>query len=167
MLALHQTSDRNSQHRKFLTFFVPARKSSITDAKCHGFVRRKPNADIKKQKLMEWRWSGLSWRHRQPRSITSTNSAQYNMLSTGIVQKSTSGYAIVVHGRPKTPKNTSFWGSPIPQESYSPYILGDITRHGHVTCVLVWSKSDRRRLRKTLHKQTDTTKIMVTWPWTN
>jgi len=41
--------------------------------------------------------------------------------------------------------------------------------------VLVWSKSDQRRLRKTLHKQTDrqtnrqtdTTKIMVTWPWTN
>ena len=40
-----------------------------------------------------------------------------------------------------------------------------------MTCVLVWSKSDQRRLRKTLHKQTDkqtdTTKIMVTWPWTN
>jgi len=45
--------------------------------------------------------------------------------------------------------------------------LGDTT----ITCVLVWSKSDQRRLRKTLHKQTDkqtdTTKIMVTWPWTN
>jgi len=41
-------------------------------------------------------------------------------------------------------------------------------------CPIVWSKSDQRRLRKTLHKrtnrqtnrQTDTTKIMVTWPWT-
>ena len=55
--------------------------------------------------------------------------------------------------------------------SHSPYILGDTTRPGHVTCVLVWSKSDQRRLRKTLHKQTDkqtdNTKIMVTWPWTN
>ena len=87
----------------------------------------------------------------------------------------TSGYAMVVHGRPKTPKNTSFGGSPSPQGSYSPYILWDTTRPGHVTCVLAWSKSDRRRLRKTLHKQTnkqtnrqtDTTKIMVTWPWTN
>ena len=83
----------------------------------------------------------------------------------------TSGYAMVVHGRPKTPKNTSFLGSPSLQGSYSPYILGDTTRPGHVTCVLVWSKSDQRRLRKTLHKQTnrqtDTTKIMVTWPWTN
>jgi len=87
----------------------------------------------------------------------------------------TSGYVMVVHGRPKTPKNTSFWGSPSPQGSYSPYILEDTTRPGHVTCDLVWSKSDRRRLRKTLHKQTnrqtnrqaDTTKIMVTWPWTN
>jgi len=48
-----------------------------------------------------------------------------------------------------------FWGSPSPQGSYSPYILGDTARPGHVTCVLVWSKSDRRRLRKTLHKQTD------------
>jgi len=28
-------------------------------------------------------------------------------------------------------------------------------RAGHVTCVLVWSKSDWRRLRKTLHKQTN------------
>ena len=66
-----------------------------------------------------------------------------------------SGYAMVVHGRPQNPKNTSFWGSPSPQGSHSPHILGDTTRPGHVTCVLVWSKSDRRRLRKTLHKQTD------------
>ena len=69
------------------------------------------------------------------------------------------------------PLKYKFWGSSSPQGSHSPYILGDITRPGHVTCVLVWSKSDRRRLRKTLHKQTDkqtdTTKIMVTWPWTN
>jgi len=34
---------------------------------------------------------------------------------------------MVVHGRPKTPKNTSFWGSPSPQGSHSPYILGDTT----------------------------------------
>jgi len=49
----------------------------------------------------------------------------------------------------------------------------------HCVYVLVWSKSDQRRLWKTLHKQTnkqtnkqtdkptDTTKIMVTWPSTN
>jgi len=36
-----------------------------------------------------------------------------------------SGYAMVVHGRPKTPKIQVFWGSPSPQKSYSPYILGD------------------------------------------
>jgi len=70
-------------------------------------------------------------------------------------KQDTSGYAMVVHGRPETPKNTNFGGSPSPQGSYSPYILGDTTRPGHVTCILVWSKSDRRRLRKTLHKQTD------------
>ena len=80
----------------------------------------------------------------------------------------TSGYAMVVHGCPQTPKIQVFWGSPSPQGAHSPYILGDTTRPGHVTCVLVWSKSDQRRLRKKLHKQTDkqtdTTKIMVTWP---
>ena len=79
----------------------------------------------------------------------------------------TSGYAMVVHGRPKTPQNTSLLGSP------SPYILGDTTRPRHTTYVQVLSKSDQTRLRKTLHKQktdkqtdklTDTTKIMVTWP---
>ena len=40
-----------------------------------------------------------------------------------------------------------------------------------MTYVQVWSKSDQRQLRKTLHNQTDkptdTTKIIVTWPWTN
>jgi len=40
---------------------------------------------------------------------------------------------MVVHGRPQTLKNTSFWGSPSPQGSYSPYILGYTTRPGHVT----------------------------------
>jgi len=67
----------------------------------------------------------------------------------------TSGYAMVVHGRPKTPKNTSLFGVTQPQGSHCPYILRDTTRPGHVTCILVWSKSDRRRLRKTLHKQTN------------
>ena len=60
--------------------------------------------------------------------------------------------------------------SPSPQGSHSPYILGDTARPRHITCVLVWSKSDQRRLTKTLHKQTDRqtdTKIMITWPWTN
>jgi len=52
---------------------------------------------------------------------------------------------------PKTAKNTSFLGSPSPQGSHSPYILGDITRPRHITYVLVWSKSDQRQLRKTLH----------------
>jgi len=55
----------------------------------------------------------------------------------------------------KTPKNTSFLGVNQPQGSHSPYILGATTRPRHITCVLVWSKSDQRRLRKTLHKQTD------------
>ena len=72
---------------------------------------------------------------------------------------------------PKPLKIQVFGGSPSPQGSYGPYILRDTTRPGHATCVLVWSKSDQRRLRKTLHKQTDrqtdTTKIMVSWLWTN
>jgi len=69
---------------------------------------------------------------------------------------------------PKPLKIQVFGGSQSPQGLYRPYILGDTTKPGHVTCVLVLSKLDRRRLRKTLHKQTDkhtdTTKIMVTWP---
>ena len=64
----------------------------------------------------------------------------------------------MVHGRPKTPKNTSFFGPPNPQGPYRPYILGDTTRPGHVTCVLVWSKSDRRRLRKTAQTNRQTNK---------
>jgi len=56
---------------------------------------------------------------------------------------------------PKTPKNTSFLGITQPQGSHSPYILRDTTRPRHITYVLIWSKSDQRRLRKTLHKQTD------------
>jgi len=52
-------------------------------------------------------------------------------------------------------KIQAFLGSPSPQESHSPYILGDTTRPGHVTYLLVRSKSDQRRLRKTLHKQTN------------
>ena len=50
---------------------------------------------------------------------------------------------------PRTPKNTSFLGVTHPQGSHNPYILGDTTRRRHITCVLVWSKSDQRRLRKT------------------
>jgi len=50
---------------------------------------------------------------------------------------------------PKTPKNISFLGVTQPQGSHSPYILGDTTRPRHITYVLVWSKSDQKRLRKT------------------
>jgi len=56
---------------------------------------------------------------------------------------------------PQTPKNTSFFGVTQTQWSHSPYILEDTTRPRHITYVLVWSKSDQRWLRKTLHKQTD------------
>ena len=38
---------------------------------------------------------------------------------------------------PKPLKYKFFLGSPSPQGSYSPYILRDTTRPGHVTCVLV------------------------------
>jgi len=38
---------------------------------------------------------------------------------------------------PKTPKNASFKGSPSPQGSHSPYILGDTTRPRHITRVQV------------------------------
>ena len=60
----------------------------------------------------------------------------------------------MVHGRPK-PLKIQVVGVTQPQGSHSPYILGDTTRNGHVTYVLLLSKSDQRRLRKTLHKQTN------------
>ena len=56
---------------------------------------------------------------------------------------------------PKRLKIQVFRGSPSPQGSHSPYILGDTTRPRHITYVLVWSKSHQRRLRKTLYKQTN------------
>jgi len=72
---------------------------------------------------------------------------------------------------PKPLKIQVFRVHPALQGSHSPHILGDTSRSRHITYVLVWSKLDQRRLRKTLHKQTDrqtdTTKILVTWPWTN
>jgi len=73
---------------------------------------------------------------------------------------------------PKTPKNTIFLGSPTPQGSHSLYILRDTTRPRHITCVLVWSKSDQRRweklcTNKQTDRHTDTTKTMVIWPRTN
>jgi len=42
-----------------------------------------------------------------------------------------------------------------PHGSHSPYILGGTTKPRHITCVQVWLKSHQRRLRKTLHKQTN------------
>ena len=68
---------------------------------------------------------------------------------------------------PKTPKNTSFYRSPSPQGSHSPYILGATTRPRHITYVQVSSKSDQRRLRKTLHKQTDKPTKLVSWSLTS
>ena len=80
---------------------------------------------------------------------------------------------------PQTPKIQFLGVTQPPGDAQPLYSLGDTTRPRHITHVLVWSKSDQRRLRKTLHKQTnkqtdrqtdkptDTTKIMVTWTWTN
>ena len=34
------------------------------------------------------------------------------------------GYDTVVHGRPKTPKNTSFWGHPAPRGRTAPIFYG-------------------------------------------
>jgi len=53
------------------------------------------------------------------------------------------------------PLKYKFLGVTQPQGSHSPCILGETTRPGHITYVLVWSKSDQRRLRKTLQKQTN------------
>ena len=56
---------------------------------------------------------------------------------------------------PKTPKNTSFLGVTQPPGVAQPLYSRDTTRPRRITCVLVWSTSDQRRLRKTVHKQTN------------
>ena len=55
----------------------------------------------------------------------------------------------------KTPKNTSFLGATQTPGVAQPLYSRDTTTPRHITCVLVWSKSDQRRLRKTLHNQTN------------
>ena len=55
-------------------------------------------------------------------SLCTPSTLRY-MTKLNIFQKSaitTRGYAMVVHGRPKTPKNTSFWGSPSPRGRTAP-----------------------------------------------
>jgi len=67
---------------------------------------------------------------------------------------------------PQAPKNTSFLGSPSPEGSHSPYILGDTTRPRRITCpslIEIGSKTAEKNSAQT-NKQTDTTKVMVTWP---
>jgi len=83
----------------------------------------------------------------------------------------------VVHGRgcnlraPKLLKIQVFRGHPALRGRTASIFYGTQLDPDIITYVQVWSKSDQRQLRKTLHKQTDkptdTTKIMVTWPWTN
>ena len=81
--------------------------------------------------------------------------------------ESTSGYAMVVHGRPKTPKNTSFLGVTQP-----PGVAQTLYSRGHNetrTCnmcpslIQIGSKTAEKNSAQT-NRQTDTTKIMVTWP---
>jgi len=40
------------------------------------------------------------------------------------IKDGTSGHAMVVHSRPKTPKNTSFWGHPAPRGRTAPVFYG-------------------------------------------
>jgi len=55
----------------------------------------------------------------------------------------------------KTPKNTSFSGSPSPQGSHSPYILGDTTSPRHITYVLeIGSKTTEKNSAQT-NKETN------------
>jgi len=69
------------------------------------------------------------------RSLGAPSSASSTPVGIS-VSSLTSGYAMVVHGRPKTPKIQVLWVIQ-PPGVVQPYILGDTTRPGHVTCVLV------------------------------
>ena len=57
---------------------------------------------------------------------------------------------------PKTPKNTSFWGSPSPQGSHSPYILGDTTKtQTYNTCPSLIEIGSKTAEKNCTNKQTD------------
>ena len=56
---------------------------------------------------------------------------------------------------PKIPKKTSFLGVTQPPGVAQPLYSRGHNWTRHITYVLVLSKSDQRRMRKTLHKQTD------------
>ena len=76
----------------------------------------------------------------------------------------------IVFWAPK-PLKIQILGVTQPQASHSPYILGDTTRPRHITYVLaslieIGSKIAEKNSAQT-NRQTDTTKIMVTWPWIN
>jgi len=69
---------------------------------------------------------------------------------------------------PKTPKILVFRGIPAPRGR-----TGHTTRPRHITChslIEIGSKTAEKNSaqtnRKQTNRQTDTTKIMVTWPWT-
>ena len=72
---------------------------------------------------------------------------------------------------PKIPKNTSFLGVTQPPGVAQPlYILGDTTRPRHnmyPSLIEIGSKTAEKNSAQTIKqtdRQTDTTKIMVTWP---
>ena len=147
------------------------KSSELSNGENHIAVRQL----LQNRKLRHW-WRhnlGSRWKLQKMAGENFSIGAFYNITKNQDNPTKTVGRDSFLS--PITPKNTIFNGSPSPQGWHSPYILRDTTRPRHITYVLVWSKSDQRRLRKTLHKQTDkqtdrqtdTTKIMVTWSWTN
>ena len=113
-----------------------------------------------RQLLQNRKWRHL-WRHNLGSRWKLQKMAQEN-FSIGAFYNITKNQNNPI----KTVRRDSFWaakplkykflGVTQPQGSHSPYILRDITRPRHITYVQVWSKSDQRRLRKTLqNKQTD------------
>ena len=66
------------------------------------------------------------------------------------------------------PLKYKFLGVTQPRGVAQPYILEDTTRPRHITCsslVEIGSKTAEKNSAQT-DRQTDTMKIMVTWPWT-
>jgi len=127
-------------------------KSSELSNSENGIARRQV---LQNRKLRHW-WRhnlGSRWKLQKMAQENFSIRALYNITKNHDNSIKTVGRDSFLS--PKTPKNTNFLGVTEPPESHSPYILVDTTRPRRVTCVLVWSKSDRTRLRKTPHKQTD------------
>jgi len=111
---------------------------------------------LQNRKLRHW-WRhnlGSRWKLQKMAQQNFSIGALYNITKNQDNQIRTVGRDRFFWA-PKPLQIQDFRGHLAPGVAQPLYSRGHTTRPRHITYVLVWSKSDQRRLRKTLHKQTD------------